>query len=139
MFDLARWLLLTRHEMFRAWFGCEVEKLARFEVEKNTSKVRLKEWYDHFEATARTSKPCTIVLTLRMWYIALLLLVEPDIIGPETRWDQYLQYFEHLIILGEEVVSRLLRSENNAFSYDVGYVTPMFMVAHRCRDPSLRR
>lgn len=141
LFDLSRWLLLTRHQLCRAWFGGEMDKVAKFAVEKNLSKIRLQEWNDYFEIVAQKSKPCTdsIVLTLRMWYTGLILLVEPDAVGPETRWDQYIEDFERLIALGEQISSRLLESEYNHFSYDIGYATPMLMAAHRCRDPHLRR
>lgn len=115
LFDLSRWLLLTRHQLYRAWFAGDMETFAKFTAEKNVSRARLNEWYVSFEAVAERSKPCTIVLTLRMWYVALLLLVEPDIIGPETRWDQYIDHFERLISLGEDIVVSL-RNRRTAIS-----------------------
>ena len=141
LFDLSRWLLLARHQMYYAWQAGEVERFTSYEAEKNIAMARLKQWHSHFEAmlSQMASRDEAVVLSLRMWHTALILLSEPDVIGLETRYDQYLDHFECLVGLGERIVELLSRCEHNNFSYDVGYTTPMFMAAHRCRDPRIRR
>ncbi|EPE28657.1 hypothetical protein GLAREA_09778 [Glarea lozoyensis ATCC 20868] len=58
----------------------------------------------------------------------------------QTVWDQYVPIFDKIVTLAEEVT--LLDSLDTAapvFSIDMGIVAPLYSVAHKCRDPIVRR
>ncbi len=63
-------------------------------------------------------------------------------VGQETIWDQFLPNYGHAISLADEVIKTLLqegRSSANSFSPDMYIVAPLYAMAHKCRDPVLRR
>ena len=66
-------------------------------------------------------------------------------LGQETIWDQFLPNYERLLALADEVISNIKRETNlNSqpppnFCLDMNFVAPLYAVAHKCRDPSVRR
>jgi hypothetical protein len=58
----------------------------------------------------------------------------------QTIWDDYHSVFEEALTLAASILSaeRSLDSKPS-FSLDLGMVGPLYDIARRCRDPSLRR
>jgi len=63
----------------------------------------------------------------------------------ETVWDKYKPYYEHMVSLGQEVID-LAAPEDHVqskgppnFCLDMNIVGPLYAVAHKCRDPVIRR
>ena len=67
-------------------------------------------------------------------------------IGRETVWDKFIPRYKHILALAEEVMDGL-RLEARAgdgrpspnFSLDSNFVAPLYAIAHKCRDPIMRR
>jgi hypothetical protein len=58
----------------------------------------------------------------------------------ETVWDPHVPVFEKMVSLADEVV--LLECSEQAppvFSIDMGIIGPLYEVASKCRDPTIRR
>ena len=66
-------------------------------------------------------------------------------VGQETIWDEYLQKYERVIRLAEEIINTSKRETHfNSrptpnFSLDMSFVAPLYAVAHKCRHPAVRR
>lgn len=66
------------------------------------------------------------------------LLVGPE--ADETAWDSFIPAYEETIRLVESLITRhgdLLGSA--AFHFEVGIISPLHLVAWKCRWPHLRR
>lgn len=67
-----------------------------------------------------------------------------DAIVNETAWDKFTGYFTKIIELASLIVKPCSRDEitrlhEPEFSLDTTIVSPLYVVAHRCRDPVIRR
>ncbi|OQN96833.1 hypothetical protein B0A48_17393 [Cryoendolithus antarcticus] len=103
---------------------------------------RLAAWSSCFETTLTTvSRPQTIlVLTLRLWYLLSKAVMVVGWKGPERRWDEVVHLFEELVNHGEDLLLEMTKSSlAGDFSFDLGYIVPLFFTVERCRDPTVRR
>ena len=64
----------------------------------------------------------------------------------ETTWDAYVQSYEHMLTLAQAIYTSAKSDENlngrqrtPFFSLDMNLVAPLYAVAHKCRDPTIRR
>ncbi|KAF2669407.1 hypothetical protein BT63DRAFT_479256 [Microthyrium microscopicum] len=74
-------------------------------------------------------------LTVRLWLLNACALYE-------TSWDSYKAEFEELIRLVEEIVGdgiRFPNSQSKLFSFELGIIPPLELVARKCRYPTIRR
>ena len=66
-------------------------------------------------------------------------------VGKETIWDDYLPSYEQAIALAEQVINTVILENRSSrflapsFSLDMTLVGPLYSIAHKCRDPFLRR
>ncbi|KAB8207552.1 hypothetical protein BDV34DRAFT_211570 [Aspergillus parasiticus] len=77
---------------------------------------------------------------MRIWYIIgkMYVAVPPD--GSEDVWDQFRTEFETIVSLMESYLSHTRQSSpKRTFSFDLGIVSPLYIVGMRCRDMSIRR
>jgi hypothetical protein len=76
---------------------------------------------------------------LKLYQSTLRALITTTFVGPETRWDACLPYFERIVSAAEIVA----KSTNFPFSFflslEPGVVMPLFLTAIRCRHPITRR
>lgn len=57
----------------------------------------------------------------------------------ETTWDPYTSQFQAIVSLASDILSAGLCSEKPLFSLDTGIIGPLYFVASRCRNPTIRR
>ena len=68
------------------------------------------------------------------------IVVESGYYGSELRWDAYNDVFQEIVECAEIVVDETRRTGLwTSFSVEIGYVSPAFVSATRCRDPGIRR
>nr|OQO26715.1 hypothetical protein B0A51_03962 [Rachicladosporium sp. CCFEE 5018] len=117
-------------------------------VDKTQSKERahllrrLEEWDSRFETMlAMDSKPSpALILTLRLWHLLSKAAMTVGWKGSELRWDGVTDIFEALVSYGEQLLLELARTTSvGSFSFDLGYIVPLFFTVERCRDPRIRR
>lgn len=94
---------------------------------------------DHFNSKARQS-----IGTLRVQQNLLeIMLNEEQFSTPnnEPVWEDFMPQMERVVSLAESVVSESATTGdlNPTFSLDVGIVVPLFVVASKCRNKTLRR
>lgn len=78
-------------------------------------------------------------LSIRLHHTYLRTILAASLVGDETRWDDYLSYFEHMERLCA-ALARLLREQDAArVSLEPGLIATMFFLVHRCRHQFLRR
>ena len=92
-----------------------------------------KEALDHFESSADPPiiEKCTCNL-LERYYYASTVITETYGAKFESVFDDFTDHFQAIVGLAE-------RDYNILFSFDLGIIPPMFLVASRCRHPSMRR
>lgn len=140
--DLMRWLLIADNHVIQEEREGNLERLEPYQEEIRKCGDAFIKWHDHFDEAVSRSEPSAyrMILTLRMWYTMATLWMKAESYGPETRFDPFTEVFEQVVEYGEELAvsladPKLVRS----FSYDMGYMIPLFVVGTRCRDPKLRR
>lgn len=115
--ELAQGPFLTRYELFLrdlcVWERC----MGRFEAEGQL--------------------PSTETLSLRLYHAVLRLLVRTGSLGPETRFDECLGYFEYIIRLATAL--QATRSSSAKLNLEPGLIIPLYTTVHRCRHSALRR
>ena len=86
------------------------------------------------------------VLQIMRIFICTNLQASPYVgLGNETHWDRFLSSYERAIVLAEQVIDATLQEEKPSrspipsFSLDMTLVGPLFSIAHKCRDPMVRR
>ncbi|OGM49884.1 Zn(II)2Cys6 transcription factor, partial [Aspergillus bombycis] len=110
----------------------------------------LKEWYERFvkamPSPGLSGQPETSYIhdedpnLMRIWYIIgkMYVAVPPD--GPECVWDQFRAEFKTIISLAEDYLLRMRKSsQKRTFSFDLGIVSPLYIVGVRCRHINTRR
>ncbi|KAB8268019.1 hypothetical protein BDV30DRAFT_246045 [Aspergillus minisclerotigenes] len=76
---------------------------------------------------------------MRIWYIIgkMYVAVPPD--GSEDAWDQFRPEFETIVSLVESyLLSTRQLPQKRTFSFDLGIVSPLYIVGVRCRYISIR-
>ncbi|KAJ4322845.1 hypothetical protein N0V84_004609 [Fusarium piperis] len=104
---------------------------------------RLVQWETNmamYEAsnTQPTYDEDTIRLSLRLYHVALRILIRATAVGPETRYDSLLGYFEYAIRLAATLHKRTSVKNTVRVSLEPGLVIPLFLVTQRCRHHTLR-
>ncbi|KAJ5237182.1 hypothetical protein N7489_007273 [Penicillium chrysogenum] len=102
-----------------------------------------KEALDHFEFSADPPiiEKCTRNL-LERYYHASTVITETYGSKFESVFDDFTDHFQPIVGLAEsvtEIWKTQSRDYNISFSFDLGIIPPMFLVASRCRHPSMRR
>ncbi|KAI0466926.1 hypothetical protein F4859DRAFT_495741 [Xylaria cf. heliscus] len=64
--------------------------------------------------------------------------------NPPANWDDFVDQLQETVILGEKIVAYISSAEDSkdntlSFSWESGYVIPMYAVATNSRDPAIRR
>ncbi|RSL95291.1 hypothetical protein CEP52_012165 [Fusarium oligoseptatum] len=80
----------------------------------------------------------TTRLSLRLYHVALRILIRSAAFGPETRYDSLLGYFEYAIRLAATLHKRTSGKNTVRVSLEPGLVIPLYLVTHRCRHHALR-
>ena len=140
--DLVRWLLIMGNHIDLEQRTGDIQSMAKYQAEKNRCAALLEKWHRHFEdAIKRSDSAASLqILCLRMWYASTRVLIKAESYGPEKRYDSVIPEFQELVRYGDQV-AKALADPNLArtFSFDLGYMIPLFLAATRCRDPFLRR
>ncbi|KAE8330582.1 hypothetical protein BDV39DRAFT_212888 [Aspergillus sergii] len=119
-------------------------------VDQGRTPRYLKDWHDRFVKTMSSQGlsgqyGMSYVVgqdpdIMRIWYIIgkMYVAVPPD--GSEDVWDQFRTEFETIVSLVERYLLRTRQlSPKRTFSFDLGIVSPLYIVGVRCRDMSIRR
>ncbi|KAE8141346.1 hypothetical protein BDV38DRAFT_296860 [Aspergillus pseudotamarii] len=89
----------------------------------------LNEWHARFD-TGLT----------RIWYLIAKMYVAIPPGSPENVWDQFQEEFETVISLAENYLLRTRQfSQKRTFSFNLGIVSPLYIVGVRCREMRIRR
>lgn len=103
---------------------------------------RLVQWeskMEHYEASHQlTPAEQTVAMSLRLYHIMYRLLMRAGPLGPESRYDDALGFFEYAVRLAATVVARTRNVNTVGLSLEPGVIIPMWMAIHRCRHYSLR-
>jgi cholestenol Delta-isomerase len=75
-------------------------------------------------------------LSLRLYHAMLRLLVRTGSLGPETRFDDCLGYFEYIIRVATALQEA--RPLSSKISLEPGLIIPLYSTVHRCRHSALR-
>lgn len=141
LIDLCRWLLITAEHVERVE-ECDLLAKARYEAETVRCSAELERFDEQFRhLLERTDQvPEAVVLNLKCWFTFATLAIRAGDYPSETRWDAYLSDFETIVALAEDIASRIQSSTpSSMFSYEIGYLAPLYAAATRCRDPCIRR
>jgi hypothetical protein len=79
---------------------------------------------------------------LRAVHLTVYLWLSTSCSVYETSWDQFKPQFEELLELSEEVMDDEIRfpdAQSKLFSFELGIIPPLEVVARKCRYPTLRR
>ena len=140
--DLMRWLLLLSNHIDFERLNGDMATMARYHVEKVKCSALLERWHDQFIDTLKRSDASNslLIINLRLWYALASLFCKAETYGPESRYDTFYPRFEEMVRYGEQLAGQLVHSsQNRSFSFDLGYIIPVYFTATRCRDPYLRR
>jgi cholestenol Delta-isomerase len=140
--DLARWLLvLANHIDFESHHG-DLQSMARYQAEKVRCSSALEQWHEYFLSAIKRadSSESLLIVNLKLWYALMALYSRAETYGPEMRYDALVSYFEEIVQHGEQLSEALANpAQNRSFSFDLGYMIPVYFTATRCRDPYIRR
>lgn len=88
--------------------------------------------------TQPTSDKDATRISLRLYHVALRILAQSTTLGPETRYDSLLGYFEYAIRLAATLHKRTSNKNAVRVSLEPGLIIPLYLVIHRCRHHTLR-
>lgn len=94
----------------------------------------------HFEGERTITEPG--FYSTRLYHMVLRLFLRATTLGPEMRWDNFLGYFERMLVCIEALIpdQPLLGSQRPVtVSLEPGLIIPLFIISQRCRHPILRR
>jgi hypothetical protein len=140
--DLTRWLLVLANHIDYEGLNGDLQTMARYQAEKVRCSSLMEQWHEHFlDAVKRAeASDSMLILNLKLWYAAMKMFVQAETYGPETRYDAFYHYFEEIVQYGEQLAESLADpNQNRSFSFDLGYMIPVYLTGTRCRDPHLRR
>jgi hypothetical protein len=139
--DVIRWLLvLETHDRFL--LEAPGYSPSDLEEELRRCRERLSEWRYHWDKLLLQSAETGSLLrkSVEIWYSMAAAILDAGFLGPESRYDVLLHRFQRIVQFGEELSAGISNTGDLArFSLDLGFVTPVFFCAIRCRDPHLRR
>ncbi|PIG89079.1 Zn(II)2Cys6 transcription factor [Aspergillus arachidicola] len=119
-------------------------------VDQGRTSRYLKDWHGRFVETMSSPRLSSQYGTshvsgedpdiMRIWYIIGKMYVAVPQDGSEDVWDQFRTEFETIVSLVESYLLRARQlSQKRTFSFDLGIVSPLYIVGVRCRDMSIRR
>ncbi|KAE8310183.1 hypothetical protein BDV41DRAFT_579842 [Aspergillus transmontanensis] len=119
-------------------------------VDRGRTSRYFKEWHGRFVETMSSPELSSQYGTsyvggedpdiMRIWYIIGKMYVAVPQDGSEDVWDQFRTEFETIVSLVESYLLRTRQlSQKRTFSFDLGIVSPLYIVGVRCRDMSIRR
>ncbi|KAH6884252.1 hypothetical protein B0T10DRAFT_540049 [Thelonectria olida] len=85
-----------------------------------------------------TDSDQTTVLSLRLYHVTLRTMIRAASFGPETRYDELLGYFEHIVRLAATLQARMSTGGALSLSLEPGLIIPLWVTIHRCRHYRLR-
>lgn len=123
------------------------------EANQQTFSSVVRKWLAAFQALLQKNgksfngKSLQAARTLQMNQCFMTITLEMstfDVLTDETVWDRFVPRFEHIVELGSLIVTstacdQMSRKPGPEFSLDMNIVAPLYNVAHRCRDPAVRR
>ena len=140
--DLTRWLLMVGNHIDFEELNGDLPTMARYQAEKVRCSAMIDQWHENFldVITRSDSSESLLILNLKLWYSSIKMLVQAETYGPETRYDAFMTLFEQGVEFGEEIAGKLADpNQTRSFSFDLGYMIPIYLTATRCRDPHIRR
>jgi hypothetical protein len=81
-------------------------------------------------------------IMLRAVHLTVTLWLRSSSALYETSWDQYKDDFEELVSLVSEIMAdevRFPHAQSKMFSFELGTIPPLELVARKCRYPKIRR
>ena len=139
--DLIRWLLVLEcHNRFL--LEAPGHTPAEMEEELRECRERLSEWRYHWDMLQLQCAETGSLLgkNVEIWYSMAAVVLDAGFLGPESRYDVLLHHFQRIVQFGEDLSAGITNTGELAlFSLDLGFVTPVFFCAIRCRDPHIRR
>lgn len=140
--DHVRWVLLLGGELHEAERAGDVDYLVALDQQRVTLISHLQQWLEHFEKIVGREPYASrsLTLTLRLWHSSAQLQLGTIYEDTEMRFDAFHDTFARIVDYAEAIMALLAEQEERYnFSFDLGISIPLFMVAQRCRDPSIRR
>ena len=124
-----------------------------FRPRRLTYSSILEQWYTAFQAFLNKNSnhlndqglQAARVLEISHNICAIFLEVGvSDYFVNETVWDRFTARFQRIVELASSVVEitangQVAQTQGSKFSLDMNTVAPLYAVAHRCRDPVIRR
>ncbi|TKA75532.1 hypothetical protein B0A55_03526 [Friedmanniomyces simplex] len=109
-------------------------------------QISLTKWHARFvivmkniTPTGRSRQPSNAEVMLQLQHLHLTMVVEGVLSRSEMAYDQHTGTFERMLWLAARIL-RVNRSSGLAMlPLDSGVITPLFMVALKCRDVMVRR
>lgn len=137
LIDHVRWWIYLLNQLSEASTNGNLAALARINADVEKCKGRLAHWRVCFEDAAERAPASSrlMIATLRLWHDLADLLIDAGFYGSESRFDGLLPRFETMLRHGAEIIE----AESGSFSLELGTTMPLFVVASRCRDPTIRR
>ncbi len=142
LIDLLRWLLVIGNHIDIVEMDGDLLTLARYQAEKIRCGAIIDLWHTYFEDVVRKmdASQSLTVLNMKLWYACAKILVQVEGFGAETRYDAFMHRWKEMVQYGEQLAQALAApAQSTSFSFDFGYVIPVYLVGTRCRDPLLRR
>lgn len=144
-------LVKSNNSMYRYWRRDTVPE--NWLMQKEEATMIFETWLnaleDFFRQTKVTLRPTEVkgLLGLRLQIrVAIIMLKTCIDCGPESSFDDYEDEFEGMIVQVEKMADALcllqgqpLSNEATPFTMELGIVHPLFFVATKCRNWSLRR
>ncbi|KAL9631285.1 MAG: hypothetical protein Q9164_005975 [Protoblastenia rupestris] len=147
----------ARNSLDYHWNGCirvcnreNVRQLTGSEADRQRYLKVFRDWRIAFEAflkenvlDARSMQGARVLQMSQAFAIVSVHTLSGTRIFDETEWDHYLHDFDRIVTLAEETSSNIDFSDDSQtrplFFLDMNLVMPLYAVAHKCRDPSIRR
>ncbi|KAH8651204.1 hypothetical protein BX600DRAFT_418391 [Xylariales sp. PMI_506] len=108
----------------------------------------LGQWMRDFEAFQSSLDPSMAMstatcLNLKIRCLVCKIWTDSCLDKSEMVYDQYLATFEHIVEMAEQMIAdqanqHTATSGNTAFTFDVGCISPLYLVVIKCRDLKIR-
>ncbi|KAI0007979.1 hypothetical protein F4779DRAFT_470735 [Xylariaceae sp. FL0662B] len=120
----------------------------QYHLQRSRLSEDLKRWDEKFSSVDESGLCCLKhgynisekqAVSLGLYSSTLSLLLEANLFGPESRWDQFSGHFERIISQATVIAQGLLQRSRSSISFEPTIIAPLFLTAFRCRHPQLRR
>lgn len=126
--------------------GIEPANYVELEVQQGRQLVSLDRWHTAMEdliPKLSDERDERLAKLLMMSHLCCRMMVSNALAdGRETLHDRFMPEFERILELGEELTfsgTNGSRIAQRRFSLDIGIIAPVYYVALKCREPTLRR